>query len=351
VDVVVGHDGHIEVDDVAQLLHVDPTRGDVGGDEHAVRALLEAVERLRALRLRTVAVNPCRFHPLGHERCRETVRAVLRPRENERFSHQITPEELEEERSLEALGHRVDRLRDARGRSRLTLEVDARGVLEHLACEGGDLGRHRRAEEERLALVRNVAQHASNGGEEAHVEHPVRFIQDEELDAFELGVRLLEVIQKAAWRGDDHVHACPERMLLRAHAHAAVYRRGRQGRVHRERIQVLMDLCRQLARRREDERPCRAARPRDQLIHDRQEERGSLAAPGLRAREEIASADGDGNRLGLNGSGLNESQLPNAGEKAGVQREGRKGHRVERASRRGFGEECGQEGLRAQESG
>jgi hypothetical protein len=42
VDVVVGLGRHVEVDDVRQRLDVDAARGDVGGDEHAVAAGLEA---------------------------------------------------------------------------------------------------------------------------------------------------------------------------------------------------------------------------------------------------------------------------------------------------------------------
>ncbi len=57
VDVVLGHQRHVEVHDVAERFDVDAARGDVGGDEHAVLAALEAGERLGALRLRAVAVD------------------------------------------------------------------------------------------------------------------------------------------------------------------------------------------------------------------------------------------------------------------------------------------------------
>ena len=57
VDVVLGHQRHVEVDDVAERGDVDAARRDVGGDQHPVLAALEAGERLGALRLRTVAVD------------------------------------------------------------------------------------------------------------------------------------------------------------------------------------------------------------------------------------------------------------------------------------------------------
>ena len=78
--------------------------------------------------------------------------------------------------------------------------------------------------------------------------------------AVELGVRRAEVIEQPARRGDDDVHAAAERVLLRAHADAAEDRGAGERRVHGERVEVLEDLRRQLARRRQHQRARRAAR-------------------------------------------------------------------------------------------
>jgi len=64
--------------------------------------------------------------------------------------------------------------------------------------------------------------------------------------------------------------------------------------------QVFEDLRRELARRRQHERARRAARLVDQLVENRQQERGGLAAAGHRARQEIASGHRRRNRVGLN---------------------------------------------------
>ena len=48
--------------------------------------------------------------------------------------------------------------------------------------------RHRGREEERLPLRRQMLQHAADVGEEAHVQHPVRFVEDEDLQPVELRV-------------------------------------------------------------------------------------------------------------------------------------------------------------------
>ena len=55
--VVLGGVRDVEIHDVSEVGNVDATRRDVGGDEHAVLTALEVLERARALRLRTIAVD------------------------------------------------------------------------------------------------------------------------------------------------------------------------------------------------------------------------------------------------------------------------------------------------------
>jgi hypothetical protein len=105
--------------------------------------------------------------------------------------------------------------------------------VEHLAREPDDGRRHRRREEERLPLRGHVLQHAADVGQEAHVEHAVGLVEDEDLEAGELRVREAEVVEQAAGRRDDHVGAAPERVLLRPHADAAEDGRARERRVRR----------------------------------------------------------------------------------------------------------------------
>ena len=45
VDVGIGGIGHVEVDDVRDAVHIQATRGDVGGNHDLVLPVLEAVER------------------------------------------------------------------------------------------------------------------------------------------------------------------------------------------------------------------------------------------------------------------------------------------------------------------
>lgn len=58
VDIVVRRRWDIEVHDVAERFDVNATRGNVGRDEHRKPSALEPRKRVRALALRSVAVNP-----------------------------------------------------------------------------------------------------------------------------------------------------------------------------------------------------------------------------------------------------------------------------------------------------
>ena len=222
---------------------------------------------------------------------REAIRAVLGAREDERLLHLAALEQREEQRGLELLRDRVDRLRDPHRRRGLARQIDAGGIAEHLAAERRDRRGNRGAEEERLAARGNVAQHAADLRQEAHVEHAIRFVEHEELEPGELRVGEPEVIEQPAGRRDQDVDAAADGVLLRPHADTAEDRRGGDGRVHGEIVQILEDLGRQLARGREHERPRRAARLLDQLVQDGQQEGGGLAASGGGAGEHVPAGE------------------------------------------------------------
>jgi hypothetical protein len=78
--------------------------------------------------------------------------------------------------------------------------------------------------------------------------------------------------------------------------------------------EVLLDLRRQLARRREDERARHAAPLADQPVGDREEEGGRLSAAGHRAGEDVAAVDRRRDRLLLNGRRAGEAELFDAAQ-------------------------------------
>ena len=84
VRVGVGLLGRVEVDHVRDVVDVEPARGDVGRDERAHLARVEARERPLALRLRLVAVDRDRVDVVAAQLLDEPVGAGLRADEDER---------------------------------------------------------------------------------------------------------------------------------------------------------------------------------------------------------------------------------------------------------------------------
>ena len=76
--------GRIEVDHVRDVVDVEAAGGDVGRDERAHLAGVEAGERLLALRLRLVAVDRDRVDVVAAELLDEPIGAGLRAHEDER---------------------------------------------------------------------------------------------------------------------------------------------------------------------------------------------------------------------------------------------------------------------------
>ena len=146
----------------------------------------------------------------------------------------------------------------------------------------------------------------------------------------ETGVGLPEVVEQAAGRGDEHVDAAAERLLLRPVADAAEDGGAGEARVAPELLAVLVDLRRQLARGGEDEDARGPARPPEQPVEDRQQERGRLAAAGHGAREHVAARENRRDGVPLDRGGRVEPEGGDAAQEVRV--------KLKRVERHGDGE-------------
>jgi hypothetical protein len=186
VDIVLGGVRHVVVDDVRDLVNVDAASDNVGGDEHAGVATLEAVERPLALRLATVAVNSGRRDARLLQNAMHAVGTVLGAREDEHTVKVSALEQLNEQVSLLHLVDRVDRLDDLLGRLGRRRSLDVHGILQRRASDAHNIRGHGGREEQVLTLFGNKRDDALHIGPETHVKHAVGLIEDEDLHAFEV---------------------------------------------------------------------------------------------------------------------------------------------------------------------
>ena len=100
-------------------------------------------------------------------------------------------------------------------------------------------------------------------GQEAHVEHPVGLVEDEDLDLAEVGDLLADEVEQAARRRDEDLDAAAQGLDLGVHRDPAVD----DGRAQRDGPAVgpdaLVDLHRELAGRDEDQHADRVAGRRE----------------------------------------------------------------------------------------
>ena len=243
---------------MAQGLDIDASGGDIRGHQDPKLPCLEARQGFGALGLRPVPVDALGLDALAIQERGQTVCPVLGTGEDEGIIHVTVVEELHQQRTFQARGHRVNSLLHTLGRSCPTLQGDLRRIPEDLASQRLDRRRHGGAEEERLLRGRHVSQDPANVGQEAHVQHAVGLVQDQVLEPRQGRVAILEVVQEPPWSGDDDVGTLPKRPLLRAHRHASVHCGRAELGVPREPDEVVPNLERQLPGGSQDQRAGRA---------------------------------------------------------------------------------------------
>ena len=262
---------------------------------------------------------------------RQSICAVLGPGEDERLVDPAAPDEVAQQLALAVAVDHVDDVGDQLGRRVARRDLDRRRVVEKAVGQPPDLVRERGREQQVLAARRKDREDLADVADEAHVEHPVGLVEDEDLDPRQVDRPLTEVVEQAAGRRDDDLRAGAQRADLRVEADAAIDRRGADRVLGAVGPDALLDLERELAGRGEDQRTddARAAggSRRVEALQHRQHEGGRLAGAGLGAGEDVAALEDERDRLGLDGGGFGVALLGDGAKELGRQPKGIEGHR------------------------
>jgi hypothetical protein len=293
VDIGLGHVGQLVVEHVADVVHVDAARGDVGGDQRLDFAGLERGQGPFALALGFVAMDGGALDAAGDQVLGHAVGAALGAGEDDGALDALVGQQFGQQGPL-ALGLDEDqRLVDALDRGGLRGDRHLGRVLQQLAGQLADLAGHGGREEQVLAFLGQLAGDLADRHHEAQVQHLVGFVEHEDLDAVQVGGLFAQVVHQAARGGHDHVDAGRQGLHLRAVLHAAEDGGDRQAHVGAVGLEVVGDLRRELAGRGEDQAAEAAARGRltvlGQAVQDRQGEGGGLAGAGLGDAQQVAA--------------------------------------------------------------
>ncbi len=181
----------------------------------------------RRYRLRLVAVDGERGEAFVFERLGQHVAHALRGGEDERLvrGRLLAATQETDHLSLLALVFAEDDvLRDVGvdGQPLVAHADGDRPVLAEVPRELFDFARPSRTPEERLPLGLEVVDDGLDLGQEAHVEHAVCFVEDEDEDLVELDVSALDEVVQSAGRGDEQVCTSREVVALGVRVCASV---------------------------------------------------------------------------------------------------------------------------------
>ena len=306
--IVFGVVRHIEAEDVRQALNIQPARRDIAGNQQPDFAVLEALQRFGALRLRHVAMQRRRIETVAGQRALQDIDIALAIAEDQRVFDVLAADQAAQRLALIFRGDDHQRLLDQRGRRGRRRHGDRDGLVEESVGQAADLRRHRGREEQRLPGFRQQTDDAFDIGDEPHIEHPVGLVDDQDAHIRQQDLAALEQVEHPARRGDQHIDAAVEFLQLIAKAFAADQQRGREPVMLAVALEGGLDLGRQFAGRLQDQR-ARHARPRPaggELVDHRQGKAGCLAGAGLGTAEHVAPTghDGDGLLLDRGGGGV-----------------------------------------------
>ena len=330
VHIVFGLHRQVEVDGVADALHVDAARGHVGGHQHADLAALQLGQGAGALALVHVAVQGGRGEPLFGQAVGQVIGAALGRREDDGLVQADIAQHVVQQLHLVRGVVRVQQaLRDVGVLFLVAGDFDALGIAHHAGGQLGHRAVQRGREQQRLAGFRQAADDGLDVFDEAHVQHAVGFVQHQGVHGVQLDATGLQVIQQAARGGDQHVDAARQRLQLRAVGHAAHDGGGAQpGQVAAVVLGGFGDLQGQFTRRGQHQHlhaDAAVAGLLGDAMQGGQHEGGRLAAAGLRRDHQVVASQGLRNGRSLHRGGGGE-----AGVRQGRQQSGRQAQFSER---------------------
>ena len=317
MDVVLGVLRQVPVVDVADVGDVEPAGRHVRRHEDRHAPVLEPLERLETLPLIHVPAEGPRRVAVPLEPLDQPVHLVTGVGEDEGAPAGLRAEEPQQEAELLVAPRVVEELLHALHGHLLRRDRDLRGVVHELVGQLEHPERERGREQERLAgLGRGqAAEDPPDVGDEPHVEHPVRLVEDEHFHAGRRPGALLQVVDQAPGGPDQEVDRPLERVALLDVVDAAEDERGPEPREPPELPRVRVDLDHQLARGRDDERAGRplagvGRRVPEEPRERRDQERRGLAGARLGLARHVLAPEGHRERRFLDGGGRREAGGP-----------------------------------------
>ena len=140
---------------------------------------------------------------------------MARAGEHDATGHHLTLNDIDEQLTLVLLLDKGDVLFNAVGCSRFRTDVHPNGVVQHRRGQRTDGIGHGRTEQQILSSVGHEVQNALHVVAEAHIQHAVRFVENEMRDFAQVHVTLVVEIEQTTGCRHQQVHPTAQGLHLR----------------------------------------------------------------------------------------------------------------------------------------
>ena len=192
---------YVVVDDVAYVGNIQTACGNISSDKDFIAAVAKTAERLLAFTLGPIRMQDRNRMVRAFEQMRNPIRTIFRPTKD---NHRIIVDALKQlEQQVGFLGVRngINHMFYRFSRCAARPDLDCLRSTHRPLDKGLYLRRNSRRKKGRVPRTRALLNDPAHIGQKAHVEHSVRFIEDEESNAVEPAGPLVEQIEQAPWGG------------------------------------------------------------------------------------------------------------------------------------------------------
>ncbi|VVO41641.1 hypothetical protein PS691_05795 [Pseudomonas fluorescens] len=243
----------LEVDHVRQLVDIQAASGDIGSNQDPHFTGLEIGQGFGAGVLALVPVNGNGGEAVLVQVLGQAVGAVLGAGEDQDLFPGTGSNQVRQQRTLVAGRQAEYPLLDTLDRGVRWRDFDALRVVQQLPGQGRNVIGEGRGEQQVLTLGRQAGQDLFHVMDEAHVEHPVGFVQHENFHVGQIDAALAGEVEQAARTGHQHVNATGHGLNLWVHADAAEDAGADEFQVASINLEALVHLCREFASRGQDQ--------------------------------------------------------------------------------------------------
>ena len=311
--------GQAVVDDMGEVVDIEPPGGDVGGDEQLQVVQAELLHHRVALLLREVAVQGVGVVAVLDEGVGDFLGFEAGAAEDDAVDVGVV---VGNAFQCEVFVFGVDEVIDVFdvfGAFVFAADDYFAGGVHVLLGDAGDVGGHGGREEQHLALFGYLGEYLVDAVGKSHVEHLVGFVHDDGAHLVEVHHAAVDEVDEATGGGDDDVHAFFQGAYLALDARTSVDGEHFQPLdVCRVVVEVTGDLQAELAGGAENEGLGREGREVG-LLYDGQPEGGCLAGACLGEGYDVGFlVEQERYDLFLHGHGLFISELGNGFENFGA---------------------------------